>query len=78
MESTVQVWHLRIPYAALATAAVVVATFAAAAGMWKALPGSASGGPIVVSHAPASSHRMAGMHMAGMKMPGMKMPAAAR
>jgi hypothetical protein len=65
-------------YAAFATAAVVGITFAAALGMWKALPGSASDGPVVVSRAPAHARPMAGMHMAGMKMPGMKMPDVAR
>jgi hypothetical protein len=74
MESAITTRHAQIPRAAFATGAVVVATFAAAVGMWKALPGSAADAPAVVSRPPAHALTLRGTHMAGMDMPGMKMP----
>jgi len=75
MNSALHLGHLAIPRIALATGAVVAATFVAAIAAWSALPGNAADSPPAVTrHAPA----MDGMKMPGMKMPGMKMPASSR
>lgn len=72
MESALHRRHVEVPCVALATGAVVAATFAAAVAAWSALPGSTADVPAA---RPSAHVRTAhGTHMAGMSMPGMKMP----
>ncbi len=62
---------LRPRNVALATLAVVAATYGGAVAIWTQLPGNDPGSGAVVAHAspPASATTVASM--AGMKMPGM-------